>query len=138
MMMLAGWLGPSCAAPPGVSSGESAARRVKVSVVELGRGVGPDKHIDRPAEAFFPEDPVYASVTTRGKGRVALTARFLLEDGRVVHEATQDIAPDGPAVSEFHVMNPAGWPVGTHRVEILIDGRLEATHGFTVTARPPR
>jgi hypothetical protein len=103
-----------------------------VSAVDLGRGVNAEKRIDRPADAFLPEDPVYVSVATRGKGRVALTARFVLEDGRVVHEATQNIVPDGPAVSEFHVMNPAGWAAGTHRVEIFIDGALQETRTFTV------
>ena len=114
---------------------EEARKRVTVSAVEVGRGVGADKRIDRPAEFFFPEDPVYVSVATRGKGRVSLTARFILADGRLVHDDTQHIAPLGPAVSEFHLMNPAGWPPGTHRVEILLDSHVAGTGTFTVRER---
>ena len=126
-----------CACSPGSLSApaEESRARVVVSGVEVGRGVDGEKRIDRPAESFFPEDPVYVSVATRGKGRVSLTARFVLEDGRVVHDDTQQIVPDGKAVSEFHVMNPVGWPAGTHRVEILVDGRLEETRTFTVRSR---
>jgi hypothetical protein len=128
-------LGGACS--PGALStpGEEAQTQVAVSVVEVGRGVDAEKRIDRPVESFFPEDPIYVSVTTRGRGRAALTARFILTDGRVVHEDTQHILPDGTAITEFHVMNPAGWPTGTHHVEILVDGRLRDTRTFTVRQR---
>ena len=122
----------ACSPGSSPAPGSGSRSRVVISVVEVGRGVDVEKRIDRPTESFFPEDPVYVSVSTRGKGRVSLTARFVLEDGRVMHDDTQHIVPDGPAVSEFHVMNPAGWPAGTHRVEILLDGRLQDTRTFTV------
>ena len=127
--------GSACSPGRHAAPGEAARTRVVVSAVDVGRGVDAEKRIDRPVEAFFPEDPVYVSIATRGKGRATLTARFVLEDGRVVHDDTQHIVPDGPAVSEFHVMNPAGWPSGTHRVEILVDGRLQDTRSFTVRQR---
>jgi hypothetical protein len=137
IMMALAWLSQACSAGPRSAPGEDARNHVNVSVVEVGRGVGADKRIDRPTESFFPEDPIYVSVATRGKGRVSLTARFFLEDGKLVHDDTQHIAANGPAVSEFHVMNPAGWPAGTHRVEILLDGRPEGTRTFTVKERVP-
>jgi hypothetical protein len=127
--------GGACSRGAAPAPGSEGRTRVVVSVVEVGRGVDVEKRIDRPADSFFPEDPIYVSVSTRGKGRASLTARFVLEDGRVVHDDTQNIVPDGPAVSEFHVMNPAGWPAGTHRVEILVDGRLQDTRTFTVRPR---
>jgi hypothetical protein len=127
--------GPACSVGPRSTSND--AKKVTVSEMDVGRGVGADKRIDRPAESFFPEDPIYVSVATRGKGKVSLTARFVLGDGTLAHDDTQHIVPDGPAVSEFHVMNPAGWPVGTHRVEILVDGRSEGSRTFTVKAHAP-
>jgi hypothetical protein len=127
--------GGACSRGAAPAPGSEARTRVVVSVVEVGRGVDVEKHIDRPTDSFFPEDPIYVSISTRGKGRATITARFVLEDGRVVHDDTQNIVPDGPAVSEFHVMNPAGWPAGTHRVEILVDGRLQDTRTFTVRTR---
>ncbi len=109
---------------------------VSVSAVVVGRGVGADKHIDEPASDFFPEDPVYVSITTVGADTISLSARFILEDGRVVHDDRQEIIPNGEAISEFHVRNPAGWPSGTHRVEIYVDGQLQGTRTFLVRERP--
>ena len=133
LLMVLACVAQACAVGPPAEQGD--ARKVSVSVLEVGRGVGADKRIDRPTESFFPDDPVYVSVTTRGKGRVSLGARFFLEDGKLVYEDMQHIVPDGPAVSEFHVRNPAGWPTGTHRVEILLDGHSQGSRTFTVKER---
>jgi len=29
-----------------------------------------------------------------------------------VNEETRDIAPNGPAATEFHIAKPSGWPAG--------------------------
>ena len=42
----------------------------------------------------------------------------------------------GTAVSEFHVANPAGWPSGGYKVEIVVDGRVAAMREFRVEAAP--
>ena len=106
-----------------------------VNAVEVGHGVSADKRIDEPGNEFFPEDPVYVSITTTGDDAISLSARFILEDGRVVHDDRQEIVPDGLAISEFHVQNPAGWPAGTHRVEIYLDGQFQGSRTFMVKER---
>jgi hypothetical protein len=114
------------------SANEAPAAPVIVSDIDVGRGVGPDKRIDRKADLFYPEDAVYVSVTTVGAATVSLRARFILHGDRVIHEDGVQITPDGLAVSEFHVNNPAGWPEGTHRVEVYLDGQLQGSRPFTV------
>jgi hypothetical protein len=117
------------------SATEAPAAAVIVSAIDVGRGVGPDKRIDRTADPFYPEDAVYVSVSTVGAASVSLRARFILHGERVIHEDGLQITPDGLAVSEFHVQNPAGWPEGTHRVDVYLDGRLQGSRPFTVKRR---
>ena len=106
--------------------------RLKVAALEVGRSVGPDKRVDAPAEAFSPDDTIYASVVTEGSlPRATLAARWT-RDGALLEETTQRIAPEGTAVSEFHISNPAGWAPGSYRIEILLDGRALAQREFRV------
>jgi hypothetical protein len=106
-----------------------------VMSVTLGRTLNPDKKIGEATEQFAPTETVYASVETMGSAPSAtLAARWTFEDGQLVDETSQTIAPDGPAVTEFHVSKPSGWPPGTYKVEIMLDGRTAATKSFTVRA----
>src|SRR5262245_44528890 len=71
----------------------------RVTRVDLGSAIGADKKVTAPATAFKPNDTIYASVITDGAApNVALSARWTYEDGQLVNEATQNIAPTGPAV----------------------------------------
>ena len=80
-----------------------------------------------------PSDTIYASVASDGAAEsVTLTARWTFEDGQVIDETQQTIAPAGPAASEFHVSKPDGWPAGRYQVEILADGRSVGTKQFEV------
>jgi hypothetical protein len=108
--------------------------KLKVVDVEVGRAVGADKRVTTPTGAFAPGDVLYASVETKGAvPRAVLAARWSY-NGALLAETEQKIAPDGTAVSEFHVSNPSGWTPGAYRVEILIDGRVVADRAFRVDA----
>ena len=107
--------------------------KLKVKDIEVGRTIGTDKLVT-PAGAFGPADTIYTSVVTEGKAsRATLSARWTYQ-GAVLEETAQRIAPDGKAVSEFHVFNPAGWAPGDYRVEILLDGRVVGDRAFRVDA----
>ena len=47
-------------------------------------------------------------------------------------EASETIAPIGPAVTEFHIAKPSGWPAGKYRVEIASNGSPIGTKEFEV------
>jgi hypothetical protein len=105
----------------------------RVGEVELGRQIGADKRVSAPTTSFAPTDTIYASVETEGAApSVSLTARWSYEDGQLVDESTETIAPTGPAVTEFHVAKPDGWPSGKYKVEIIADGRPAAEREFEV------
>jgi hypothetical protein len=106
---------------------------VEVIEVALGKAVGADKAVTETATTFEPTDTIYVSVRTEGTAPSAtLAARWTFEDGQVVDESSQTIAPTGPEVTEFHVSKPDGWPAGAYEVAISLDGQPVETQSFTV------
>ncbi|HET9253207.1 MAG TPA: hypothetical protein VFP58_13930 [Candidatus Eisenbacteria bacterium] len=110
-------------------------QQAQVSSVQLGRGVGTDKRVTEPTEEFRPNETIYATViTTGGAPNTELTARWTYQDGQVVEESRQTIAPaqGAEAASEFHVSKPDGWPAGKYKLEVLVNGTPAATKEFEV------
>lgn len=106
---------------------------VRVTDVTLGRAIGGDKAITDRTDSFRPNDTIYASVATEGSATSAtLRARWLFEDGQVVDESTQTIAPSSGARSEFHIAKPSGWPPGKYKVELSLDNKVVETKDFEV------
>jgi hypothetical protein len=105
----------------------------QVTALELGSAIGPDKRVTGATTEFRPEDTIYASVVTQGSSSsVTLKSRWTYEDGQLVDESTQTIAPSGTEVTEFHVSKPGGWPKGKYRVEVSVDGAAGQTKEFEV------
>lgn len=110
-------------------------QQAQVASVQLGRGIGPDKRVTDHTEEFRPNETIYATViTTGGAPNTELTARWTYQDGQVVEETTQVIAPPTgtDAASEFHVSKPDGWPAGKYKLEVLVNGTPAATKEFEV------
>ncbi|HKY60492.1 MAG TPA: hypothetical protein VJP59_05715 [Gemmatimonadota bacterium] len=106
---------------------------VEVTEVTLGKAVGADKTVSEATTTFGPTDTIYVSVRTEGTASSAtLAARWTFEDGQVVDESSRTIAPSGPAVTEFHVSKPDGWPAGRYEVAISLDGQPVESQSFTV------
>lgn len=106
----------------------------KVTSVDLGKSIGDDGKIKEAAAAFGPKDTIYAAITSEGaSAKATLKARWTFgAKSQLVNEETRDIAPAGPAVTEFHIAKPSGWPVGKYRVEVSADGAAVATKEFEV------
>ena len=101
------------------------------------RSVATDKTIADKTETFRPGDTFYVAVKTVGSAPTAtLVAHWSYEDGQRISEATQTIAPSGPAVTEFHLSRPNGpgdgWPAGDYKVEIVLNGVSAGTEKFKV------
>lgn len=93
--------------------------------------------VTSPTTSFGAHDTVYASVSSEGSApKVTLKARWTYQDGQLVDESVQSIAPTGPTTTEFHVAKPSGWPAGKYKVEISADGTTATTREFDVRAEP--
>ena len=104
-----------------------------VSTIELGKGIGADKRVTAPVTTFKPKDTIYVSVATEGAAASkTITAKWSFEDGQVVKEGSESIAPTGPAVTEFHISKPSGWPAGKYKVDIAVDGAAAGSKEFEV------
>ena len=114
---------------------QPSASPVAVSHVELGTNVDAEKRVTEQSLEFRPSDTIYASVLTSGSApSTEIKARWMTEDGQVVEETVQTIAPTGSDATEFHISNPAGMPAGKYRVEIFVNGQPAGTQEFEVRA----
>jgi hypothetical protein len=129
------------AAPPesGTETGTAAApaapvsNELKVAGVMIGKRLGENKLIAEPTFQFAPSDTIYVSVSTEGQPASAeLTALWRYQGGKVVDSSSQTIKPTGSENTEFHVVNPKGWPVGTYNVTIFADGDSAESKNFAV------
>jgi hypothetical protein len=119
--------------PPPVDPARVPTAEVKVTEVQLGSALGADKRVAEAKTAFTPKDTIFASVATEGTASNAeLVARWTFQDGQVVNETRRAIAPAGKEVTEFSIQKPDGWPAGTYKVEISLNGKPADSKSFTV------
>jgi len=118
-------------APPPAAT--PAQQGVSVTSVDLGTAVGADQKVTSPTTTFSPKDTIYAAVSTTGAASNAtLGAKWTYQDGQIVNDSSQTIAPTGPAVTTFHISKPDGWPAGNYKVEITLDGNAVSSKDFSV------
>ena len=118
---------------PGATGTTGTGVGVRVSQIDIGRSLAADKTINANADSFKPNDTIYASIGTGGTAATAtLKARWTYQDGQVVNESTQTIAPTGDARTEFHISKPDGWPTGKYKLEVSLNGSSAATRDFEV------
>jgi len=124
--------------PPPPTTTTTLPAPVVVSAVNLGKEIGADKRLTAPAESFGIKDTIYASVETAGTGHAKLRAHWSFVKGdktAKVDETTIEFESSAPAVNEFHISKPGGWPKGDYRVEIFL-GDVDApvmTRSFKVS-----
>ena len=108
----------------------------RVQSVDLGKSVGANRRVIKPAAAFLPKDTIFAVVNSIGVSqRVTMVANWMDAKGTSLAEYTQIVAPAGPAATEFHVVNAKGWPVGKYSVVLTANGTQVASKPFEVTRK---
>ena len=118
---------------PGTTGTSGTGVGVRVSQIDLGRSLNADKTINDKTDSFKPNDTIYASIATGGTATTAtLKTHWTYQDGQVVDESTQTIAPTGDARTEFHISKPDGLPAGKYKLELFLNGSSAATKDFEV------
>ncbi len=64
-------------------------------------------------------------------GSGTVTVRWVL-NGQTVSEATRDVSYTREAATEFHLQNSGGFPPGSYRVDVLVNGQPAGSRQFTV------
>ena len=125
--------GTESGATPPAATDTATPKDLKVASVMIGKRIGENKLIIEPTFQFAPKDTIFASVSTQGApDRAELTAIWLFQTGQRVDSTTQSISPKGDENTEFHVVNPKGWPVGTYSVTIYVNGDSVDSKNFAV------
>src|SRR4051794_1768173 len=106
----------------------------KVTSIDLGKAIGPDKKVTEAATTFGPKDTIYAVVSSEGTGpAVKLTAKWTFGDkGQSVKDDEATITPTGSDATDFHISQAKGLPAGKYKVEILADGTSAGVKEFEV------
>ena len=126
-------LSAGCRQNTGATTTSGTDGAVRVSQIDIGRSLNADKTINDNTDSFKPSDAIYASIATEGSATAAtLKARWTYQDGQVVNETTQTIAPTGSARTEFHITKPDGWPTGKYKLEAFLNGSSSGTKDFEV------
>ena len=139
LLAAVGCKGRDTAPPAGAESGTTAtadtavSQEFKVASVMIGKRIGENKMVTEPTFQFAPRDTIYASVSTQGARQSAeLTAVWRFQTGQTVDSSSQTISPQGDENTEFHVVNPKGWPAGTYNVTIYSNGDSVDSKNFAV------
>jgi hypothetical protein len=104
---------------------------LQIANLQLGRSLNPDNSVGAHTTRFKPDETVYVSILSDEPGAGTITARWLL-NGQVVSEAKRDVSYNREAATEFHLQNSGGFPPGTYRVEILINGEPSGSRELRV------
>ena len=112
---------------------QGAAAAVRVTEIDLGRALAADKGIADKTSEFRPTDTIYVSVETDGTSpQATLLTRWTFQDGQVVKELSETIAPTRKARTEFHIVKPDGWPAGKYSVAVSLNGTAAGRKDFVV------
>jgi hypothetical protein len=119
-------------APP-VEAATPAPPAFAVQLIEVGKTIGADKRVTAAVTTFGRRDTIYVSIATEGAApSKTISAKWTFQDGQVVKEQSEAIAPTGPAATEFHISKPSPWPVGKYKVEIAVDGAAAGSKDFEI------
>lgn len=114
---------PPAETPAAAAPTPSAPAPLAVTAVTLGKAIGADKKVTAPLDVFGTKDTIYAAVETAGEGHAKLRALWTFVRGEKtakVDETVLEFDSTAPAVNEFHVAKPSGWPKGDYKVEIFL------------------
>jgi hypothetical protein len=107
---------------------------LRVSEIQVGKGVGSDKKIGNQTTSFGVRDTMYVSVITDGAAKDAkLSTKWTYNGKQVVNESSQTISPTGgTTATEFHVDKKSAWPKGKYTVEVMLNGASAGTRDLEV------
>ncbi|HMI31446.1 MAG TPA: hypothetical protein VK527_06875 [Candidatus Limnocylindrales bacterium] len=117
------------------TSQSTPAAAVSVTSVDLGKAVGADNKVTDKTDTFKPGDVIYATVVTNGAApNTVLKATWTFQDGQVVNQSEQTIAPNGETATEFHIEKADGFPPGKYKIDVSLDGNPVQSKEFEVKA----
>lgn len=99
--------------------------------IQVGRSLNPDRSMASITTLFKPNETIYVSVQTAAAGKGTVGVKWMFGT-QVIDEPVKQVSYDGPASTEFHLVNSGGFPAGDYSVEIFLDGVSVGQRTFKV------
>jgi hypothetical protein len=113
------------------STGCGSSEPLRVSKIQLGRSLNPDRTVADHTALFRPGDTVYVTVLTADRGAGTIGVRWTY-GGRIVDQPKKDVSYRTPAATEFHLQSPGPFPEGDYEVEIFVNDEPVGKRAFRV------
>jgi len=99
--------------------------------IQVGRALNPDRSVASITTLFKPNETIYVSVQTAAAGKGTVGVKWMFGT-QVIDEPVKQVSYDGPASTEFNLVNSGGFPTGDYSVEIFLDGVSVGQRTFKV------
>jgi hypothetical protein len=125
------------AAPAAAVAEAKQGAELSVASVDLGTELGADNRITTALETFKPGDTILAAIALNNTGAAPaegnVGVRWSGPDGQAFNEESQAKTwPTGAQYVVFRVANPKGFPVGSYKIEVSLNGSVVQMREFTV------
>jgi hypothetical protein len=104
---------------------------LNVVAIQTGKSLNTDHSIGNHATSFRPNDTMYVSVLSDGRGAGTLTVKWSFA-GTVVHEATKKVSYNDQAATDFRFQAADDFPIGDYTIEVMLDGKSLETRRVRV------
>ena len=97
---------------------------IRVSDIQVGKGVGTDKRVANQTTDFGVRDTMYVAVITDGAAKDAkISTKWTFNGTQVVKQDSKTISPTGGTnATAFHIDKKSAWPKGKYAVEVMLNG----------------
>lgn len=99
--------------------------------IQTGKSLNSDHSVGIHAASFHPDDTMYVSVLSNGRGKGTITVRWSL-GGQVLQTLTKKVSYNDQAATDFRFQAADGFPVGDYSIEVLVDGKTIETRRVKV------
>ena len=99
--------------------------------IQTGKTLNTDHSVGKHAISFRPDDTMYVSVLSNGRGAGTITVKWSLY-GRVIHEVTKKVSYNDQAATDFRFQAADGFPVGDYTIDVIVDGKTHETRRVKV------
>jgi hypothetical protein len=107
---------------------------IRVSDIQVGKGVGADNKIADQTSDFGVRDTIYVAVVTDGAAKNASISTGLTFNGKAAGSPiVSTVSPTGGNnATEFHFTKKSAWPKGKYTVNVLLNGTSAGTKDIEV------
>jgi hypothetical protein len=99
--------------------------------IQTGKSLNTDHSVGLHAASFHPNDTMYVSVLSNGRGKGTITVKWTL-GGQVLQTLTKKVSYNDQAATDFRFQAADGFPVGDYSIEVIVDGKTIETRRVKV------